>query len=167
MKLDKPYNSQRGYFSWYLYDAMLKDSSIFLLTGDLGYKMFDNIASDFPSRFINTGAAEQTLLDMAVGLSLSGKIAVCYSITPFLLARGYETIRNYINHENLPVKLVASGRDKDYHVDGYSHDASDAKDILALFDSIVEYWPQGFIDMSWVVIDMLYNGKPSFVSLKR
>lgn len=167
MKPTKPHESQRGYFAWYIYDAMEKDPNIWVLTGDLGYKMLDSIKEDFPDRFINCGASEQAMLDIAVGLALTGKKIVVYSITPFLLARAYETIRNYIDHEVLDIKLIGSGRDKDYAHDGWSHDASDAKAILNNFPNFVEYWPENKEEMSWVVKDMLSNDRPCFVSLKR
>lgn len=167
MKPTKPHESQRGYFFWYLYDAMEKDPNIWVLTGDLGFGALDAIRDDFPERFVNCGAAEQGMLDIAVGLALTGKTVIAYSITPFLLARAYETIRNYIDHEQIPVKLIGSGRDRDYAHDGWSHDASDALGIIANFPNLVEYWPNTKEEMSWLVTNMLDNGKPSFVSLKR
>src|SRR3990167_3032944 len=115
------FESQSGYFADVLYDEMEKNKDIFVLTGDVGYGVLDDIKKDFPERFINTGAAEQSLLDIGVGLAMSGKIPVCYSITSFLLFRGFETIRNYINHEKIPVILVGRGRDKDYLDAGFSH----------------------------------------------
>ena len=168
MKPTKPHDSMKGYFAWHLYDEMEKDPSIVLVTMDLGYGMWDAIRDDFGERFYNVGASEQGGMDIAVGLALTGKTVVVYSITPFLLARAYETIRNYIDHEMIPVKLIGSGRDRDYAVtDGFSHDCSDAKKILSNFDNIVEYWPESKDEMAWLVPDMLGNEKPSFVSLKR
>lgn len=163
----KPHESQRGYFSYYLEKEMEKDSNIWVLTGDLGYGMWDSIKENYPDRFINCGAAEQAMLDIAVGLALTGKTVIAYSITPFLLARAYETIRLYIDHEEIPVKLIGSGRDKDYAHDGFSHDASDALGIIANFPNLVEYWPNTKEEMSWLVPNMLNNGKPTFVSLSR
>jgi transketolase len=46
---------------------------------------------------------------------------VVYSITPFVLYRPFEWIRNYLDHEKIPVKLVGGGRDKDYGYLGFSH----------------------------------------------
>lgn len=158
----------KGMFAWYLYDEMEKDPSIVVVTMDLGYGMWDAIRDDFGERFFNVGASEQAGLDIAVGLALTGKTVIAYSITPFLLARAYETIRNYIDHEQIPVKLIGSGRDKDYaRTDGFSHDCSDALGIIANFPNLVEYWPQTKEEMSWLVPNMLRNGKPTFVSLSR
>lgn len=166
-KPEKPHESMRGYFSWHLYDAMKKDENIWLITGDLGFGMFDAIRDDFGDRFINVGAAEQTMMGVAVGLALEGKIPVVYSITPFLIYRAFETIRNYVDYENLPVKLIGSGRDRDYSHDGISHWADDTSYVIGTFKNLVEYWPDSKNEMQWVVGQITGNNSPTFVSLKR
>lgn len=167
MKLIKPHDSQRGYFSYALYEAMEKNPNIFLITADLGYKMFDNILDDFSDRFINCGASEQAMLDIGVGLALMGKIPFCYSITPFLIYRPFETIRTYINHECINVKLVGSGRDSDYLHDGFSHDACDTRRILEQFQNIELIFPNEKNEVQTFVEYMVASNKPQFISLKR
>ena len=157
----------RRTFQETLLKEMLDNDSIFLLTGDLGYKMFDSHFAAFPERAINIGAAEQAMLDIAVGLAHDGKIPFCYSITPFLIFRPFETIRTYINYEKVPVKLVGSGRDKDYEHDGMSHWASDVKAYLNPMDNIVKMWPSTKGDVENMTKEMVTNKKPSFISLKR
>ena len=103
-----------------LINEMNKNEKIFLLTGDLGFGLFDDIRKKFPNRFINVGSCEQLMIGLAVGLSYEGWIPLCYSITPFLLYRPFEFIRNYLNHELANVKLVGGGRDKDYKNLGFS-----------------------------------------------
>ncbi len=104
----------RKYFSELLYNEMAVNPDIVLLTGDLGYGLWNKIRLDFKSRFYNVGSSEQLMLGMASGMAMEGKIPIVYSITPFLLYRPFEFIRNYVDHEKLPVKLVGGGRDKDY-----------------------------------------------------
>lgn len=159
--------TMRNYFAHHLYKKMAEDKDIYLITADLGFGMFDDIRSDFPNRFINTGAAEHLALGMAVGLALSGKRPFVYSITPFLLARPYEVIRNYVNKECLPIVLVGSGRDDDYKHDGFSHYAYDAKYILDNFDNIAEFWPDGNKGIGRIIDEVCELEVPSFISLRR
>ncbi len=157
----------RRTFQETLLKEMLDNDSIYLLTGDLGYKMFDSHFAAFPDRAINVGAAEQAMLDIAVGLAHDGKIPFCYSITPFLIFRPFETIRTYINHENIPVKLVGSGRDEDYSHDGVSHWATDVNAYLKHCENIEQFWPKTKKSVPKMVRKMIANNSPSFISLKR
>ena len=164
---DRWHQSQRGYFAGALLEEMKTDKGIYVLTGDLGYGMWDKVRDNFSDRFINVGASEQSLLDISVGLAMEGKKPFAFSITPFLIYRGFETIRDYINHENIPVRLVGSGRDDDYKHDGFSHNAGDVKGFLDQFSNIKQFWPEQKEYISSIVQDMVENNRPSFISLRR
>lgn len=157
----------RAYFAECIYKEMKKNKNIHVIINDLGYKMWDKIRNDFPDRFISVGAAEQTLIGVAVGLALSNKIPIVYSITTFLLYRPFETIRNYVNNEKIPVKLIGAGRDRDYIRDGFSHWSEDDKQIMKIFKNIKSYWPNDKNDISKLVDEMLKNDKPYYINLKR
>lgn len=157
----------RRLFFKLLYDHMKRDKRIFALTGDLGYIGFDRIRDDFPDRFLNTGAAEQAMIGIACGLAMSGKIPVVYSITPFLLYRPFETIRNYIDHEKLNVKLIGSGRDSDYEHDGFSHYAGDDRKIMKNFKHIQSCWPEYKEDLPDILSMILSRNRPYYLNLKR
>ena len=150
---------------------MRKNKSIYAITGDLGKGGFDIIAQEFPDRFINGGAAEQACLGMAIGLALEGKIPFFYSITPFLLYRPFELIRNYLVNEQIPVKLIGSGRDDDYKHDGPSHDATDINLLFGgknkIFNKIKTYFPEDKSEIPDTVKEMIDNNLPSFLSLRR
>jgi len=143
-----------------------KDKSIVVVSFDLGYKMWDEF-SKLPRQFYNVGASEQAGIGIAVGLALSGKKVFCYSITNFLIYRPFEFIRNYLDRESIPVRLVASGRDKDYLEDGITHHCQDAKVIMNCFKNITQYWPETKEEVPEMVKAMLFNDKPSFISLRR
>lgn len=146
---------------------MRKDDKIVVITADLGYGMFDAIRRDFPDRFYNVGASEQLAIGMAVGFATEGYKPFVYSITPFLLYRPYEWLRNYVNHEGHGVYLVGSGRDKDYLEDGITHWADDAQKVLESLPNITTYWPKEKPDVIKCVDRMLEKGGPSFLSLRR
>ena len=152
-------------FAKKLYDAMEKDNRIFLITADLGYGVLDDIRRDFPKRAINIGSSEMLMVGIAVGLAQSGYIPLCYSITPFLLYRPFELIRNYMNYEKANVKLVGSGRDDDYAHDGISHWAGDDVDIMTALKNIQIYKPEKMTDE--VFTKFMYNDKPSYINLSR
>ena len=149
------------------YNVMKENKNIVVLTGDLGYKIWDQIQKDFSDRFYNVGAAEQALVGIAVGLAIEGKIPIVFSITSFLLYRPFETIRNYINHEKIPVILIGSGRDKDYYHDGFSHWSEEDREVMKIFKNIKSVWPKTADDVSDLFPKILEYNIPWYVNLKR
>ena len=155
----------RKEFAEFLYNEMACNENIHLITGDLGYGLWDRIKLDYPDRFHNVLSAEQLMIGAAAGMAMEGKIPVVYSITPFLLYRPFEFLRNYLHHEKIPVKLVGGGRDKDYGYLGFSHWAEEDLDIMNNLYSI-ELYKLNKLSKS-LLQEFLYNNKPSYINLKR
>ncbi len=161
------FTSMRAFFAECIHKEMQKNKDIYIVVNDLGYRMWDDIRRDFPERFINVGAAEQTLIGVGVGLALSNKIPIVYSITSFLLYRPFETIRNYLHYEKIPVKLIGSGRGKDYIHDGISHWAEEDTEVLKILSNITSHWPDDPKKLPQLVKKMIASNKPWYVNLKR
>ena len=62
-----------------LYTLTKENKNICLLTGDLGYTVFEEYRRSFPHNFFNAGVAEANMIGVAAGLALSGKIPFVYS----------------------------------------------------------------------------------------
>lgn len=157
----------RKLFGELLNQSMSEDEKIWLLTGDLGFGVLDNTRQKHPSRSYNVGAAEQLMLGAAVGLAHNNKIPICYSITPFVIFRPFEYLRNFLDHENTSVKLVGAGRDQDYGNLGFSHWATDDDKALSMFSSIKKFKPNTDQELKDCWNDFLYNDKPCYLNLKR
>lgn len=145
---------------------MEKDESVYILFAGLGYPRVDEFLKKYPTRAINTEAAEQTALDIAVGLAYANKVPFVYTITPFLL-RGFETIRTYINHEGLNVKLIGVGRGGDYAHDGFSHFAGDIRAILGTQENIEQYYPNTKDELEKILTNTTVINEPAFINIKR
>jgi transketolase len=150
-----------------LADEMSRHDDVIVLTADLGYGILDQIRDRYADRFYNVGAAEQLLIGAGVGLAESGKIPVCYSMSSFILYRPYEFLRNYVNAENIPVKLIGSGRDKDYSHDGLSHWAHDDEAVLSNMPNIKIYKPRSLDELSDVFPEFLLSKQPAYLNLTR
>ena len=159
--------SVRKKFTELIYNEMALDDRIVLVVSDLGWKHFDQLRLTYPDRFINVGAAEQFMVGASAGMALEGKIPVAYSMTPFTLYRPFEFIRNYLERDQIPVKLVGAGRGKDYDWLGWSHWAHDDKIHLSGFKNIKKMWPEDEKELEKVFKDFIYSEKPAYMNLSR
>jgi len=64
--------AMRDTFLQSVYDAMLVDPDVFIVSADFGSPVLDKIRADCPDRFINVGIAEQNLINVSAGLALEG-----------------------------------------------------------------------------------------------
>lgn len=163
---DRQVGLMRRKFAECLLEKAKTDKRIFLVTADLGFGMWDQFRRELPDQFLNTGASEQAALDICVGLWLSGKIPFFYTITPFIL-RGFETIRTYINEENMKIILVGSGRDQDYKHDGVSHTSVDIPHIMGTQLNMSKFYPINLSQINTIIEACLLKEGPSFISLRR
>jgi transketolase len=153
-------------FAKFIFDEMEKNDKIIIITADIGYGILDNLRKTYNDRVINVGSSEMLMIGTAVGLCYEGFLPICYTITPFLLYRPFELLRNYINYEKLNIKLVGSGRDKDYIHDGITHWAEDDVNIISnCFENIQIYKPD--ILTNEIFIDFINNNNPCYLNLKR
>lgn len=104
-----------------IHDQMKLDKDIFFLTGDLGFNLLEPIEKDFPDRFIDVGIAEQNMMGVATGLSLSGKKVYVYSIIPFVTMRCFEQIRNDICYHDADVTILGVGSGLSYGILSSTH----------------------------------------------
>tara|TARA_R110002020_G_scaffold225311_3_gene435437 strand:+ start:556 stop:1026 length:471 start_codon:yes stop_codon:yes gene_type:complete len=155
----------RKEFAEFLHGEMSYNEKIILITGDLGYGLWDRIKIDYSDRFYNVMSSEQLMVGTAVGLAMEGFIPLVYSITPFVLYRPFELLRNYLDHEHIPVKLIGGGRDKDYGYLGFSHWAEEDIKVLSTLNNIQLYKPKNPTNKLYK--EFLYNEKPSYLNLKR
>jgi transketolase len=157
----------RKEYAQLLLEEMSINSRIHVVTADLGFGILDHVRNAYPDRFFNVGAAEQLMIGAGIGIAEEGLIPVCYSMSSFLLYRPFEFLRNYVNAENIPVKLVGSGRDKDYNHDGLSHWAHDDEQVLASLPNIKIYKPKSIEELENVWPDFINSLEPSYLNLTR
>jgi transketolase len=122
----------RSAFAGTLLELAERDERVVLLTGDLGFTVWEPFAERYPDRFFNVGVAEQNMLGVATGLAESGYIPFAYSIATFASMRPYEFLRNGAVQHRLPVRLVGVGGGFDYGHNGVSHYALEDVGLMRL-----------------------------------
>ncbi len=157
----------RKIFAEMLHAEMATNPDIYLITGDLGYGLWDEIRDTFPNRFFNVGSSEMAMMGMAVGLAMDDKIPFVYSITPFAIYRPFEMIRNYINHENIPVKILGGGRNDEYGYLRFSHWSNEDLSALSVFENLKLFKPNTQEELENNFKFAVNNTSPVYINLKK
>ncbi|MDD5439617.1 MAG: transketolase C-terminal domain-containing protein [Candidatus Omnitrophica bacterium] len=113
-----------------------KDKNIYLLTGDLGFSVFEDFIRKFPQRFINAGIAEANMMGVAAGLASACKTAVVYSIIPFTVTRCLEQIKIDVAYQNADVKIIGIGAGFAYGALGMTHHAIEDIAVMRAFPNM-------------------------------
>jgi transketolase len=88
-------------------ELALTDDRLIIMTAE-NRALIRNIPNNpaLANRFIDTGITEQTMIGMAAGLALRGRVPVVHALAAFLTMRAFEFIRTDVGIANLPVKLT-------------------------------------------------------------
>ena len=140
-----------------------KDEKIYVLVGDIGYRVFDEFREKHPNRFINMGICEQSIIGVSAGMALEGIKPWVYTITPFLIERPFEQVKLDIDQQNVNVKLVGFA---DYPSLGPSHTELNGKEMMKLFKNITSFFPRNGDETIQNVNTAFNKIGPAFISLK-
>jgi transketolase len=147
-------------------EAAGRDRRVVMLTGDLGYKLFDEFQSRFGDRFFNMGVSEANMVDTAVGLALEGFIPFTYSIVPFATMRCLEQLRNACCM-NLPVTAVGVGGGFSYGHNGPTHHGIDELGGLRSIPAMTVVSPSDPRETISAVSALLASPRPAYLRLGR
>ena len=140
-----------------------RDEKIYVIVGDIGYRVFDEFREKHPDRFINMGICEQSMIGVSAGMALEGLKPWVYTITPFLIERPFEQIKLDIDQQNVDVKLVGFS---DYPTLGPTHTELNGKKLLQFFKNITSYFPEDGEETQKVTYQAYEKNGPAFISLK-
>lgn len=140
---------------------------VILITGDLGYGVLTEFATELPDQFINAGVAEQNMTGMAAGLALEGFNVFTYSIANFPTLRCLEQIRNDILYHEASVNIVAIGGGLSYGALGMSHHATEDIGIMRTLPGLRVFAPCDKIETVALMQLMAANPSPSYLRLDK
>ena len=157
----------RNAFFSKLMELASQDDTVYLLTGDVGFGVFEPFKETYPGRYINVGVAEANLTGIAAGIALCGKKPVTYSIANFPTLRCLEQIRNDVCYNNTNVKIVAVGGGLSYGQLGATHHATEDISIMRSLPNMVVMTPSDpVIAARSVEIAMAHTG-PVYLRMHR
>ncbi len=103
-----------------------KRDDVVVLDADLaGATYTSKFKQKFPERFFDCGIAEQNMIGIAAGLSLTGHTVFASSFAMFAAGRAFEQIRNSVGYPHLNVKIAATHAGISVGEDGASHQCNE------------------------------------------
>ncbi len=148
-----------------LFEMAKKDKRIMLLTGDLGFSVFEQYIKELPKQYLNMGVAEQNMTGVAAGMAMEDKIPLIYSIVPFATMRNFEQIRNDICYQNLNVKIVGVGAGFSYGPYAHTHHGLEDIGILRTLANLIILCPGDPIEVTLATKAMLSHVGPVYLRL--
>lgn len=116
----------RNTFADTFYEAGKRDPRIAIVVADISPAgSIEKFRKEFPTRFVNTGVAEQVMIGMCAGMALRGLRPFAYTIATFTLYRPFEMVRDDLCYQNLPVTIVGIGGGVTYSTLGGTHHAQE------------------------------------------
>lgn len=147
-----------------LIQKALADERIVVMTAE-NRALVRNAPAALKGRFIDTGITEQTMIGMAAGLALRGRIPVVHALAPFLTMRAYEFIRTDVGIAHLPVKL--SGYIPGFLSDGNgpTHQAIEDVAIMRGIPGMEVYAPADEADLVGMLPAIWSSPAPAYVRI--
>lgn len=124
-----------------LYKLAQKDKNVISLVADNGLIVYDKFRLDFPEQYFNFGISESNMLAAAAGMASCNKMPFVYTISSFLVYRGFEFIRNDICMQNLNVKIIGIGAGIAYSTLGPSHHTTEDIGLLRALPNLTLFSP--------------------------
>lgn len=124
-----------------LFNLFKADKRVVFLTGDLGYKLFDQLKEHDPARVINCGIREAGMVGYAAGLAKTGLLPFVYSITPFVTLRCLEQIKIDLCYNRANVVVVGVGGGFAYGPNGPTHHGIDDIGVLSCLPHLKIWTP--------------------------
>lgn len=145
-----------------------KNPKIVVLDSDLsGSTKTIKFARKFPERFFDMGIAEQNLIDVAAGLSLSGKVPFVSTFAIFGCGRAWEQIRNTLALDNLSVNLVMTHAGLSLGGDGATHQSLEDIAIMRVIPNIQVIIPADSVETEEVIRYAAETKGPKYIRLSR
>ncbi len=144
-----------------------KNPRIILLTGDLGFKLFDEFCARFGPRYVNVGVAEAQMMCAAAGLAHEGWRPITYSIASFTTARCFEQIKISIAYAGLPVVISGVGGGFAYGSSGVTHHSVDDLALMRTIPGITVVAPGDANEVEQLLPQVLESQGPCYFRIGR
>jgi transketolase len=145
-----------------------KNENIVALSADLADSTkVSKFAKEFPDRFFQMGIAEQNMMNVAAGLSTTGKIPFVSTFSIFATGRAWEQMRTAVCYPGMNVKIVGSHSGLSNGGDGASHQALEDIAITRVIPNMNVIVPCDYVETVKAVIEASKMKGPVYIRVSR
>ncbi|HOX96507.1 MAG TPA: transketolase C-terminal domain-containing protein [Candidatus Woesebacteria bacterium] len=153
-------------------EAMLelgkRNKKVMVVTADLGESMkVDEFERNYPEQFVQVGVAEQNMMGVAAGLSLSGKVPFAVSYAVFNPGRNWDQLRVSVCYTGANVKIVGGHAGITVGPDGATHQALEDIAITRVLPNLMVVVPADFEQTKKATLAIAAHNGPVYLRLTR
>ena len=148
-----------------LEEHMAYDERLVVVLAEISYSLFNKNNPIFANRILNLGIMEQTMVSVAAGIAMEGFIPVVHSITPFLVERPFEQIKDDFCYQQLGGNFISTGASYDYSTEGMTHHGSGDVQILHSLPGMQIVVPGTTAEFDSLFRESYANGSPTYYRL--
>ncbi len=141
---------------------MQQDERIMVLTAE-NRAAIRNLPARMPQRFLDVGICEQTMIGVAAGLALRGRVPIVHALAAFLTMRAFEFIRTDVGIASLPVKLVGGVAGVLSEANGPTHQALEDVSLMRTIPSMGVFCPADEEDFLIGLPQILEDPRPFYI----
>ena len=157
----------RQEFSDMLLEVGMSDPNLVVLVGDISHFRLIPFAQACPGRYYNVGICEQTIVNMAAGLAMTGFFPVVHTIAPFLVERAYEQIKLDLCYQKIGANILTVGSAFDYSTLGCTHHCYTDFALLKPLPDIEILFPASSIELNTLFKQTYNNGKVTYIRIPK
>ncbi len=143
-------------------DLFARDERLALVLAEISRDLFKDVLQRYPQRAVNVGIMEQTMIGVAAGLALEGFIPVAHSITPFLVERPFEQLKDDFCYQRLGGNFISTGASYDYGTEGMTHHGTGDVQILCSLPGMQIVVPGSASEFDRLFRAAYANGAPTY-----
>ncbi len=159
---------QRQAYGMALAEYGAVNPDVVVLDADVSSSTLTKFFADrYPARFFNLGVTEASMVDVSVGLALSGKIPFVNTFAALLTLRACEQIRTCVAYANANVKLVGGYSGLSDYKDGPTHFAVNDVALMRAMPNLTVIAPADNVEAARMVAAVAEHDGPVYMRISR
>ena len=146
---------------------LTKENSNIVVLGSDSMHIGERILANAPKQYIEMGIAECNLVGAAAGMASTGIIPYVYAVSPFLVYRANEFIRDDVCLQNRNVKIIGYSAGMDYCTSGPTHHTTEDIAMLRVMPNMTILSPASVKEVTEMVKEAAKIEGPVYIRLNR